>query len=141
MKPIKFDSEKHIIFHYYEYLPRHPNGVRFIAFDEQGDCLASGDFFSIGGGFIVSETKIHKNGKSIFQKTGEKNAKQEQGVMFSAFPFSNAEELLQNCKRENMSIAQVVYQNELRWHNKEEIKKKVTDKLFIFISIISKLIL
>src|SRR5690349_3260120 len=125
MRPIKFSPAKHLIFHYHEYLPRHPNGVRFIAFDEQGDCVASGDYFSIGGGFVISETKIQKNGKNILYKTSEKNANQERGV---ALPFSNAEELLQNCKRENISIAQVVYQNELQWRNKEEIKKKVTKK-------------
>jgi hypothetical protein len=125
MNPIKFIPEKHIVFHYHEFLPRHPNGMRFIAFDEQGDCVASGDFFSTGGGFIIGETEVYENRKNIFHKDSDL-IKQNQNVISSAFPFSNAEELLQNCKRENMTIAQMVYQNELQWRSKEEIKKKVS---------------
>src|SRR4051812_43747228 len=122
MNPIKFIPEKHLVFHYHESLPRHPNGMRFIAFDEQGDCVASGDFFSTGGGFIIGETEIHENKKNIIHKDSEMNSdliKQKQNVISSAFPFSNAEGLLQTCKRENMTIAQMVYQNELQWRSKE----------------------
>ena len=103
--------------------------MRFIAFDEQGDCVASGDFFSIGGGFVIGKTEMHENGKITLRRENEMNSdlvEQEQNVISSAFPFSNAERLLQICKRENMSIAQMVYQNELQWRSKEEIKKKVS---------------
>ncbi|RGB28408.1 serine dehydratase alpha chain-domain-containing protein [Rhizophagus diaphanus] len=126
MNPIKFIPEKHIIFHYHESLPIHPNGMRFIAFDEQGDCVASSEFFSTGGGFIIGETEIHENRKNIFRKNNDL-IKQKQNAMSSAFPFSTAGELLQICKRENMTIAQMVYQNELQWRSKGEIKKKVME--------------
>ncbi|GBB87200.1 hypothetical protein RclHR1_13640004 [Rhizophagus clarus] len=126
MNPIKFIPEKHLVFHYHESLPKHPNGMRFIAFDEQGDCLASGDFFSTGGGFIIGEAEIHENRKNIFHRDNDL-IKHKENVISSVFPFSNAEELLQNCKRENMTIAQMVYQNELQWRGKDEIKKKVMD--------------
>jgi len=36
-------------------LPRHTNGVKFIAFDAQGAELSNETFFSVGGGFIVRE--------------------------------------------------------------------------------------
>ncbi|CAG8492650.1 15031_t:CDS:2 [Funneliformis caledonium] len=125
-RPIKFTPEKHLIFHYHKSLPKHPNGMRLIAFDEQGDCIASGEFLSIGGGFVVGETEFRENGKYISQKSGEKDlhlAKREHVI----FPFSNAEDLLRICKRENLSIAQLVYRNELRWRSKVEIESKVME--------------
>lgn len=36
-------------------LPRHTNGVKFIALDAEGNELANETFFSVGGGFIVRE--------------------------------------------------------------------------------------
>lgn len=36
-------------------LPTHPNGMRFSVFDEAGDLLATNEYFSVGGGFIVNE--------------------------------------------------------------------------------------
>ncbi|CAI2162789.1 3615_t:CDS:2 [Funneliformis geosporum] len=124
-RPIKFNLEKQLIFHYHKSLPKHPNGMRLNAFDEQGDCIASGEFLSIGGGFVVGETEIHENVEIISQKASVKDlhiAKHEH----VKFPFSNAEELLQICKSENLTIAQLVYRNELQWRSKAEIERKVS---------------
>jgi len=39
--------------------PQHPNGMRFSVFDDQGSLLATNEYFSIGGGFVVNdETEI-----------------------------------------------------------------------------------
>ena len=35
----------------------HPNGMRFTAFDGAGVVIASPVFYSVGGGFIVSEAE------------------------------------------------------------------------------------
>ena len=35
----------------------HPNGMRFTAFDKNGVTFADEVFYSIGGGFIVSEAE------------------------------------------------------------------------------------
>ena len=35
-------------------LPTHPNGLRFTVFDEKGDMLATNEYFSVGGGFVVN---------------------------------------------------------------------------------------
>ena len=35
-------------------LPAHPNGLRFTLFNEDGDMLATNEYFSVGGGFVVS---------------------------------------------------------------------------------------
>ncbi len=40
--------------------PTHPNGMRFTAFDATGTVLANEVFYSVGGGFIVSEAERHR---------------------------------------------------------------------------------
>ncbi|CAG8568763.1 9009_t:CDS:2 [Scutellospora calospora] len=132
-KAIKFDVKNHLIFHYHESLPQHPNGMRFIAFNKHGDPLTTGEFFSIGGGFVVEENTIQKHGDNLFYKAYDKTsvdlqrAKQDEAVTVAALPFRNAEELLNVCKRECMTISQVVYQNELQWRTPQKIKSKIMD--------------
>lgn len=43
-------------------LPTHPNGMRFSVFGEEGDLLATNEYFSVGGGFVVNDkTKVDEN--------------------------------------------------------------------------------
>ncbi len=44
-----------LIFHRRETLPFHANGMRFIAFDAAGGELANRCYYSVGGGFVVSD--------------------------------------------------------------------------------------
>ncbi|KAF9933228.1 hypothetical protein FBU30_006169 [Linnemannia zychae] len=129
---IRFDPAKDLVFHYFESLPQHPNGMRFCAFDNNGDLLATNEYFSIGGGFVVNERTQLAHGENVFYK-GEPDkesnkvipqTRRNQDLATAALPFSNATELLQLCERENMTIAQVVYENELRWRSPEEIREK-----------------
>ncbi len=60
---IAFDEAKHLIFHRDQMYPvagivSHPNGMRFSAFDSGGALLLERIFYSIGGGFIVSEEEL-----------------------------------------------------------------------------------
>ncbi|KAG0198547.1 hypothetical protein BGX28_007996 [Mortierella sp. GBA30] len=131
---IKFDPTKDLVFHYFESLPQHPNGMRFCAFDEKGDLLATNEYFSIGGGFVVNERTQLAHGENVFYKNEQDKdtksnkvipqTRRNQDLATAALPFSNATELLELCHRENMTIAQVVYENELRWRSAEEIKEK-----------------
>ncbi|KAF9355257.1 hypothetical protein BGX26_006805 [Mortierella sp. AD094] len=131
---IKFDPAKDLVFHYFESLPQHPNGMRFCAFDSKGDLLATNEYFSIGGGFVVNERTQLAHGENVFYK-GEHDkdtqankhvpqTRRSQDLATAALPFTNATELLELCQRENMTIAQVVLENELRWRSMEEIKEK-----------------
>src|SRR6266480_5638222 len=78
VKEVYFDSKKHLIFHYGKSLSKHPNGLRFSAFNNEGDYLANGEFYSIGGGFVIKETftiniaaTIEKEGDLYYDKTHE----------------------------------------------------------------------
>ncbi|MEP6609495.1 MAG: serine dehydratase beta chain, partial [Burkholderiaceae bacterium] len=52
--PIRFVEKEHLLF-YIRALPFHPNGLRFAAFDADDRELASRTYFSVGGGFVVSQ--------------------------------------------------------------------------------------
>lgn len=68
-------------------------------------------------------------GENVYYKGINKKAVSEQrarqDVAIAALPFRNAEELLQVCRREDMTIAQVVYENELKWRTREEIRDRI----------------
>lgn len=36
-------------------LKTHPNGMRFSVFGKEGDLLATNEYFSVGGGFVVND--------------------------------------------------------------------------------------
>ena len=36
-------------------LPYHTNGMRFTAYDASGDVIATRDYYSVGGGFVVNQ--------------------------------------------------------------------------------------
>jgi L-serine deaminase len=150
---IHFCPEKHLVFHFAKTLPGHPNGMRFSCFDKDGDLLATNEFFSIGGGFVVNEktqlaaqnvfykdqrvdhavevqhTKSSdKEAEILLQQTNSEKSETtslptrvESKYISVALPFDNAQSLLEICEKQNMTIAQVVFQNELQWRNADEI--------------------
>ncbi|KAI7871718.1 L-serine ammonia-lyase [Spinellus fusiger] len=135
---IHFDPEKHLVFNYFKALPQHPNGLRFCAYDASANLVATNEYFSIGGGFVVNDATQLAHGENVYYRQDmearkEKQNKQvvavaertQQDIAVVALPFKNAEELLAVCKRENMTIAQVVYENELKWSTPEDIRVKL----------------
>jgi hypothetical protein len=132
---IHFNPEKHLIFNYFKTLPQHPNGLRFCAYDSDANMIATNEYFSIGGGFVVNEATQLDHGENVYYKRDNNNMvastkrdiaeRSQQDIAVVTLPFKNAEELIQVCKRENMTIAQVVFENELKWSTPEEIREKL----------------
>ncbi|KAL7322822.1 hypothetical protein PS15p_211772 [Mucor circinelloides] len=133
---IHFNPDKHLIFNYFKTLPQHPNGLRFCAYDSDANMIATNEYFSIGGGFVVNEATQMDHGENVYYKrermAARNNTRREmaeqrsqQDIAVVSLPFKNAEELIQVCKRENMTIAQVVFENELKWSTAEEIREKL----------------
>jgi L-serine dehydratase len=52
--PIRFGEKEHLLF-FTRSLPFHANGMRFIGFDVEGRELVARTYYSVGGGFVVSE--------------------------------------------------------------------------------------
>ena len=50
---IPFDPDSDLVFDYNEELPRHTNGMRYVATTDAGDVLLDEAFYSLGGGFIA----------------------------------------------------------------------------------------
>ncbi len=53
--PVKFSETKDLFFHR-KALPYHANGMRFTATDKLDQIILTKDYYSVGGGFVVSET-------------------------------------------------------------------------------------
>ncbi|HEX3967959.1 MAG TPA: L-serine ammonia-lyase [Edaphobacter sp.] len=77
----------------------HPNGMRFTARDSAGEVLADEIFYSIGGGFIVSEA--------------ERTAEAATSTRKVPYPFRSAEDLLATAKQHNLTIAELILANEV----------------------------
>ena len=99
---IGFDAGKDIVFDFKTPSPGHPNGLQFQAFDAAGAELASRVYFSVGGGFVVSEQQYRSN-----QPAG--GGLEQTRV---TFPFRNAKALLRICASEGKSIAEIALANE-----------------------------
>jgi L-serine dehydratase len=66
--PIKFDEREHLGF-FRKLMPGapgssivHPNGMRFQAFDENGQLLVEKEYYSVGGGFVINREGDRVNG-------------------------------------------------------------------------------
>ena len=106
---VDFDPEKDIVFDYGDELPRHTNGMRFVARNADGDEIANDVYYSLGGGFIA--------------KGDEPEASAQEGE--PPFPFTSAAELLKLAADNGMSIAELVLENERTWRSDEDVRSRM----------------
>lgn len=52
---IHYDMDRDMLWRFDLVLKTHPNGMRFSCFDVDGDLIATNEYFSVGGGFVVNE--------------------------------------------------------------------------------------
>ncbi|MCC6127499.1 MAG: L-serine ammonia-lyase [Pirellulales bacterium] len=94
---VSFDESRDLIFHRDRVMPLHPNGMRFSAFGISGKESLVCEYYSIGGGVVVS---------------GEASKTDLKDDIDSPFPFSSAADILRHCRRQRTSISQLVLENE-----------------------------
>jgi L-serine dehydratase len=122
-KKLQFNSIKEITFpkesiqFHKEFLPFHANGMEFIAY-ENDVVLSKETYYSIGGGFVIQEA--HTNAKETLDK--------------QHFPFSieRAKQLEDYCIESELSISEIVFQNELVLRSGKEVDhelKRVWDTM------------
>ncbi len=102
-----FDEPRDLVFHADLVLPGHPNGMRFTAYDSDRKEIRNKVYYSIGGGFIAEEGE------------GSKGPDSRANV---PFPFGSGAELLEQCRRNNLSIAELVLENEKAWRPEAEVR-------------------
>jgi len=109
---VDFNWEEDVVLHRRKSLPAHPNGMTFRALDHAGVVLSERSFYSIGGGFVV-DGDAQAADKVVADDT------------VLPYPFSTADELLQVCSREGMSISDVMLANELTWRSEAELREQL----------------
>jgi len=55
---LRFDPETDLVFDYERKLPGHANGMILMATDAQGDVLLQETYYSVGGGFVLTEAEL-----------------------------------------------------------------------------------
>ncbi len=93
-----FDPARDLIFDRGPPLPGHANGLVLMATDAQGDVIAQETYYSVGGGFVVTEAELSHPAPA--------------GAPVP-FPFASAAEMLEMAARSGRSIAAMKRANEL----------------------------
>ncbi|GAA1539248.1 L-serine ammonia-lyase [Actinomadura kijaniata] len=96
---VPFVVGEHLVFERKQSLPGHPNGMRFAAFDADGNELRSKVYYSVGGGFVVDENA-----------TGADRIKADDTEL--PHRFDTAAELLERCRETGLSISGLMMENE-----------------------------
>jgi L-serine dehydratase len=107
-RAISFHEPADLLFHRNQMYPdpanaTHPNGVRFTAFDQQATILHRDTFYSVGGGFIVSDAEFEAG----------RNNPTSSSTRTVPYPFRSAAELLDIAATNNLSIAELLLANEV----------------------------
>jgi L-serine dehydratase len=110
-RPVRFADREDLHF-YTKALPFHANGMRFVALDAASNELSARTYYSVGGGFVVSD-EVAADGSALRRIAPD--------TTVLPLPFHSGADLLAQCRSSSMSIAQVMRTNERHWHADEQI--------------------
>ncbi|NTF87259.1 L-serine ammonia-lyase [Agrobacterium rhizogenes] len=99
----QFQPKTDLIFDKKVPLPGHANGMSFSAFDKDERLLVKRIYYSVGGGFVVTDTELEQ------MRADKKKASSGERI---PFPFSTAKQMLDMAERSGLSIAQMKRANE-----------------------------
>ena len=105
---VAFIEKTDLVFYRRETLPFHANGMRFSTFDAHGAELLTRVYYSVGGGFVVSDEVAHDGSK-------QKAIAPDTTVL--AHPFHSDDELLALTGAQACSIAEIMRRNERHWRS------------------------
>jgi len=108
---IPYERNKNFSVHKTEELEYHSNGMSIGATDRDGKVLYFQTYYSIGGGFVVTQDEINSTTCKKVKKL--------------KYPFNNFKTLLEICDKEKLSVAEVVLENEKSWRTEKEIDAKI----------------
>ncbi|MBI3132471.1 MAG: L-serine ammonia-lyase [Acidobacteria bacterium] len=113
-------------------LPFHANGLRFVAYGENGYELRARFYYSVGGGFVVDGGSRSEGGGNREQTeegpgtgggaaTGPDASKVEGRTR--PYPFRSGQELLAICREKGLRISDVMLANEAAWRPEAETRE------------------
>lgn len=108
---VPFDEAHDLLFHGDEFLPEHPNGLRFTALDAAGNPLLVRKYFSVGGGFVVDEHEIANTAMAETRSIEH--------------PFNTAEELIRLGTNLGKPVCDIVRANERAWRLDQETDSRL----------------
>ena len=97
---LSFDPNADLLFDYGPALPGHANGLILMATDAQGDVILQETYYSVGGGFVLTEAELEA-GKDT-----------DDGAAVP-YPFKSAAEMLEMCAATGKSVAELKRANEV----------------------------
>lgn len=109
----QFDPSTDLIMDRKERLEGHANGMRFRAYDQNDQMILSRIFYSIGGGFVVTDIEL--------QHMQNEATQTEQTDV--PHPFSSASEMLKMAKNSGKSIAAMKRENEIAGMGKQKLEQ------------------
>jgi L-serine dehydratase len=108
LAPLAFDPGRDLVFDYDRPLPGHPNALILSATDAQGDALLQETYYSIGGGFVLTEAEFQAGPGATPQAD-------------VPFPFATAAQMLDMAAASGLSIAGMKRANERALRSDAEI--------------------
>ncbi|MBI5924651.1 MAG: L-serine ammonia-lyase [Aquabacterium sp.] len=93
-------------------LPFHPNGLRFTALDAQGQTLQQAVYYSVGGGFVLSQEAADDAGRQ---------ARIAPDIDVLPLPFHSGADILALTAQHGISVAELMRRNERHWRDDEQI--------------------
>ena len=96
---LRFDPARDLQFDYGPPLPGHANGLVLRATDAQGDVIVAETYYSIGGGFVVTEAELRAPPPATAANL--------------PYPFATAAQMLDMARQSGLSIAAMKRTNEL----------------------------
>lgn len=115
----RFSPETDLIFDYKTPLPAHTNGLVFEGLDEMQNVLLRRVYYSIGGGFVVTEDEINRI---------EHNSSNDSSSV--PFPFATAKDMLDMATRSGLTIAEMKRANEETRMTRSDLDEGL-DKIFL----------
>lgn len=109
----RFDPANDLVLDKKTPLPGHANGMAFSAFDADDRLLLRRIYYSIGGGFVVSDEELQR-----MKAEGPVRGSGDKGV---PYPFGKAKEMLAMAARSGLSIAAMKRANEEKFVSRDEL--------------------
>jgi L-serine dehydratase len=109
---IELRPSEALVFHRRQTLPRHPNGMRFFAFDPAAQLLCERTYYSVGGGFLIDE-QLAEEDRLLADETALPH------------PFTSGDELLERCRATGLSVSTLMRENEAVWRSDSEIREQL----------------
>ncbi|MBA3486759.1 MAG: L-serine ammonia-lyase [Lysobacter sp.] len=109
---IAFDEKHDLIMNKRQKLPFHTNGMRFTAYDAAGEIIATRDYYSVGGGFVVNQDEAAED-RIVADETALPH------------PFHSGDELLAQAASNGLTIAELMFINEQAWRTPAQIDSEL----------------